>query len=80
MESGLTPELDEVMTQYELNRLVFTIQSGLTGQLRDFHLERAGDSIILTGRASSFYVKQLAQHLVMKEASFPIQGSSIEVS
>ncbi len=51
----------------------------LRGRLRDVRLTVQGEAVVIHGRASSYYVKQLAQHAVMKRISLPIAANEIEV-
>ena len=51
----------------------------LRGRLRDVSLSVQGGAVIIHGRTSSYYVKQLAQHAVMKRVSLPIAANEIEV-
>ncbi len=51
----------------------------LRGRLRDVRLTVHGEAVVIRGRASSYYVKQLAQHAVMKRVSLPIAANEIEV-
>jgi hypothetical protein len=51
----------------------------LRGRLRDVRLTVQGEAVIIHGRTSSYYVKQLAQHAVMKRVSLPIAANKIEV-
>ena len=64
----------------DLDRLGSHVQRQLRGRLRDFRLKRRGDGVVLTGRAGSYYAKQLAQHAVMRVTSLPIVKNEIEVS
>ncbi len=51
----------------------------LRGRLRDVRLTVQGEAVVIHGRTSSYYVKQLAQHAVMKRVSLPIAANEIEV-
>lgn len=51
----------------------------LRGRLRDIRITVHRDGVVLQGRASSYYVKQLAQHAVMTNVSLPIAVNEIEV-
>lgn len=66
--------------QEDLDRLGAQVQHQLSGRLRDFRLKRKGEGVVLTGRAGSYYAKQLAQHAVMRATVLPILGNEIEVS
>jgi hypothetical protein len=69
-----------VVTQEDLDRLEAQIQHELSGRLRDFRLKRKDAGVVLTGRARTYYAKQLAQHAVMRVTALPILGNEIEVS
>jgi hypothetical protein len=64
----------------DLERVGAQVQHQLSGRLRHFRLERFSAGVILSGRASSFYAKQLAQHAVMRATDIPIMRNDIEVS
>ena len=48
-------------------------------QVRDLKIFRHSDGLILHGRASTHYGKQLAQHVVMKIHGHAIAANEIEV-
>jgi hypothetical protein len=64
----------------DLERVGAQVQNELGGRLRHFRLERLNTGVILLGRVSSFYAKQLAQHAVMRATDIPITRNDIEVS
>lgn len=68
-----------MVTQEELDRVGTRVQHQLSGRVREFRLTRRGGGVVLTGRAGSYYAKQLAQHAVMKATALPIVGNEIEV-
>lgn len=49
------------------------------GRLRDFQLTLSPTGLILRGKASSFHVKQVVQHLVMSMLELAIAANEIEV-
>ena len=51
----------------------------LRGRLCDFRLVRCDQGVVLLGRAPSYYVKQLAQHAVMRASAIPILANRIAV-
>jgi hypothetical protein len=51
----------------------------LRGRLRNVSLTVQRGGVIIHGRTRSYYVKQLAQHAVMKRVSLPIAANEIEV-
>ncbi len=55
------------------------LQRRLNGRVRDLRLVVCGQGLTLQGRASTYYVKQLAQHALFKTTSLPIVANEIEV-
>lgn len=55
------------------------IQGRLGGRIPDLELVVEEQGVILRGHASTYYLKQLAQHLVMKTTGLPILANEIEV-
>ncbi len=80
MKQGREDGLSTVLRQEDLDRIGAQVQHQLSGRLRDLRLERRGEGVVLTGRARSYYAKQLAQHAVMGATVLPILGNEIEVS
>jgi len=62
-----------------LENLQGLVQRQLQGRLRHLALERHGDGLVLRGQAATYYVKQMAQHIVMKASAEPILANEIEV-
>jgi hypothetical protein len=59
-----------------LERLVH----GRTGsRIRDLRVEVVGDAVVLTGRAASYYAKQLATHAALAEIAPRVLTNSIDV-
>jgi len=67
-------------SENELDSLEARVDSRLAGRVRHLQVLLHGDGIILKGHASSYYVKQLAQHAVMQTSDYPILANDIEVS
>jgi anti-sigma B factor antagonist len=63
----------------EIGQLETHVQSRLHGRVRHFRLVARGCGLVLTGRAGTYYGKQLAQHAVMEATSLPILANEIEV-
>jgi hypothetical protein len=80
MRQGTRAGRSGPVTQEELDRLGSQVQHQLSGRLRDFRLKRRGGGVVLTGRAGSYYAKQLAQHAVMGATDLPILHNEIVVS
>jgi len=64
----------------EMAQLEAHVQARLHGRVRHFRLVVCGGGLILTGRAPTYYAKQLAQHAVMEATALPILANEIEVS
>lgn len=73
--SNVSDILLEEVAQLELHA-----QNQLNGRVRDLRLIVRENSLILRGRAHTYYAKQLAQHAVMQGTRLPIQANEIEVS
>lgn len=52
----------------------------IRGLIGDFHLLLQDRGLVLSGRAHTYYAKQLAQHAVMEATDLPILANDIEVS
>lgn len=51
----------------------------LRGRLRNASVSIRHGGVVIRGTTKSYYVKQLAQHAVMKRVSLPIEANEIEV-
>ncbi len=77
---GLTMDPYLEMTISEaVAELESQIQCQLGGRIRDFRLIVVDGGLMLRGRCSTYYAKQLAQHAVMEASSLPILANEIEV-
>ena len=56
------------------------IRCRMRGRVRDLRLVVTDQGIVLRGTAGTYYVKQLAQHVVMGATGLPILANEIEVS
>lgn len=63
----------------EIEQLESHVQSGLNGQVMNFHLVLLGTGLVLQGHARTYYAKQLAQHAVLQAIDLPIAANEIEV-
>jgi len=72
------PAQDEA--QDTLAELETRLQSQLQGRARGVRLVRRDGGLVLKGWARSYYVKQLAQHLLMRQTELPIRANDIEVA
>jgi hypothetical protein len=64
----------------EIARLEDHVDSRLSGRVHAFHLRLCDDGLVLSGRAPTYYAKQLAQHMVMQATDLPIRANDIEVT
>lgn len=55
------------------------VQRRTGGQIRGLHVEVYQDRVVITGRASTYYAKQLAQHAAMDAAGHDCVSNEIEV-
>jgi len=63
-----------------VDELESRLRSEFNGRVRGMRLLMRDGGLVLRGRARSFYVKQLAQHLLMRTTSLPILANEIEVA
>jgi hypothetical protein len=61
-------------------RLETLMQRRLGNRIRDLRVWRGPDGLVLQGRTTTYYAKQLAQHAVMELDESPILANDIEVS
>jgi hypothetical protein len=78
MSASLVCELGSSSAR-QIEVLRRAIQCRLGGRVIDFELHIHPDGVKLKGVACSYYVKQLAQHLVMEADLCPISSNEIEV-
>jgi hypothetical protein len=66
---GVTRRTLRSETRAEVEKLAASIERAVrretSGAVRDLHVEVNGDGILLTGRCSTYYAKQMAQHAAM---------------
>jgi hypothetical protein len=60
-------------------RIAQLISEKLRNRLLDFEVVVASEGLVLKGRSRTYYVKQLAQQLVMRTTDLPIAANRIEV-
>jgi hypothetical protein len=68
-----------VPPRLELAPIVTEIDRQLRGRLRQFTIAGDERGLVLSGEAPSFYVKQLAQHVVSRMTPVPIARNEIQV-
>lgn len=66
--------------QDEIAEIEEKVRCRLMGRLYGFSLARCDSGLVLRGKASTFYVKQLALHAVLENTRDAIQSNEIEVS
>lgn len=62
-----------------IEQLEASIQSRLNGRVRDLRLVVCDHGLIMQGHATTYYVKQLAQHAVMSVTARLLVANEIEV-
>jgi len=73
-ECRIDPGCQEILDELEAR-----VRNSLGGRLQDFRILRQDGCLILQGRATSYYVKQLAQHHVQACSELPVLANDIEV-
>lgn len=63
-----------------LDELTADLQVRLNGRVRDLRLDLRGHGLVLHGSTSTYYIKQVAQHVLMKLAALPIVANEIRVA
>lgn len=71
LSTPLPPELIQEMEARVVRRA--------HGRIRDVKVELHKGGLILRGRTSSYYLKQLAQHALLEAAPLPLLANEIEV-
>lgn len=84
MRAMSLPSRGNVMNQENervsrLEVLESILQHRLSGRIRDLRVRVEDGELILQGQSTTYYAKQLAQHLAMQEAGLPIRANLIEV-
>lgn len=70
----------EAVVADEIELVMEHLTNHLRGRLHGASISVHRDGVVIRGKAGSCYVKQLAQHAVMKGVSLPIAANEIEVS
>lgn len=55
------------------------LQTRLGHQLHDFRLVSQANGLVLYGRVSTYYGKQIAQHVAMEVSGLEIAANQIEI-
>lgn len=67
------------ITSGEIATATAHLERHLRGRLRNASVSVQRDGVVIRGTTKSYYVKQLAQHAVMKHVSLPIAANEIDV-
>lgn len=67
-------------TDDSLNHIESKVLAKLGGRLMEFQVAEENGQLVLRGRATSYHVKQLAQHEVMELTATPIRTNRIVVN
>lgn len=77
--SLLCPTLPVAEDQSFVSRLERLVHGRTGSRIRDLHVEVLDDEVVLTGRASTYYAKQLATHAALGEVFPRTLTNSIDV-
>lgn len=70
---------NQSITEGFIDQLVARLQCRLGRQLRDFHVQVQKNGLVLQGRASTYYAKQIAQQVAIEMSSLPVFANDIDV-
>jgi hypothetical protein len=73
----MSPDSTALKRAHQLEVMVFD-RSGR--QIRDLRVFQHEKGLVLRGRASTYYLKQLAQHVAMESTGLPILNNQIDVT
>lgn len=79
MPQQRTPHAREAQHQL-IRELEGRVRTQLGGRVRDLRFVLDDHGLVLRGRTDSYYVKQLAQHAVLKFAEVRLLANEIEVT
>lgn len=77
--SGLSPSGNETEAVVEWQHVALRVQAELGTRVRDFELLPRSGGLILRGRTTTYYAKQLAQHAVMRIGGVRVLANEIDV-
>lgn len=79
LEADADASKDSLKDDQEMAGLEIAVRTCMSGRVRNLRLLRCGGGLELHGKARTYYVKQLAQHAIMKLTSCPIVANAIVV-
>lgn len=65
--------------QSNVNGMEATVRQLLGSRVRDFRLVDLGECLVLSGKTTTYYAKQLAQHAILTENRTAFVVNNIEV-
>jgi hypothetical protein len=74
----ISPALSDTAVPSE-QRLCAILRDRLGSRVRNLRVVLHGDGVVLQGRATSYHVKQLAQHAAMELGGLRVVANDIEV-
>lgn len=73
-------QVEELATTLQQDSIERQVHSRTSGTIRGLRIEVNDQSVVMTGRAPTYYTKQLATHAVLDAASHAVQlTNNIEV-
>ncbi len=79
MPASMSGSLPHVLKVNDIDQFETHLHCRLSGRACDLHIVVHYRGLVLQGRAPTYYVKQLAQHVVMEATELPILANGIEV-
>lgn len=70
---------DDLVTRTNDEDWETLVQKRLVGRVHDLHLRIRERGIVLSGHATTYYAKQLAQHAAMDVTGLPVVANDIDV-
>ncbi len=69
----------DATVEVEVDQIEAALERRLGGRVRGLRVLVGGGGLVLRGHASTYYAKQLAQHVVMEVSGMTILANEIEV-
>lgn len=73
-------EMVDGLSTDKMTHLEEQVECQFSGRIHEFHLCVRDGGLVLSGRAATYYAKQLVQHLVMQATDLPIRANDILVT